>query len=174
MPKYLGCAKALWFSLPKEGTLGGPELQNFNPRGKLTMDELIQQLTSKLGIDSSVAGAAADKAMALVKEQAGDDLFSKISSAIPGASESADQGADASSDGGGGMLGSLASAASGLMGGSAGNAVEFGSSLSAAGLDPSQLGSFATTVIDFLKEKVGSDVIDQVLDKVPMLKSLVG
>ena len=139
------------------------------------MDELIQQLTSKLGIDPSVANAATEKAMALVKEHAGDDIFDKISSAIPGASEAAAQGAAAPADAasGGGMLGKLAGMASEALGGSAGGALELGSALSSAGLDTEQMGGFASTIIEYLKEKVGDDVVEQLLAKVPMLKSLI-
>ncbi len=139
------------------------------------MDELIERLTSQLGIDSSVASSATGKAMALVKEHAGDDLFAKISGAIPGLGEAADAGAAPAEgeDGGGGLLGSLAGAASSLLGDSAGDAVELSSSLGAAGLDTGQIAGFASTVIEFLKEKVGEELIDQVLEKVPMLKALI-
>jgi hypothetical protein len=143
------------------------------------MDELIQQLTSKLGIDASVAGDATNKAMAMVKEHAGDDLFGKISAAIPGASEAATQGAAepeeaGQADEGGGMLGKLAGMASSALGGSTGSGLELGAALSSAGLDTEQLGGFISTVVEFLKDKVGDEVMEQVLAKFPVLKSLLG
>ncbi|MFK8113775.1 MAG: DUF2780 domain-containing protein [Rubripirellula sp.] len=139
------------------------------------MDELIKQLTAKLGIDESVANAATGKAMALVKEHAGEDLFSKISSAIPGAGEVADQGAaEPAGEEGGGMLGGLMGMASSALGGSAGEALGIGKDLSSAGLEASQIGGFASMVVEFLKEKVGDEVMEQILAKVPMLKSLMG
>jgi hypothetical protein len=139
-----------------------------------TMDELIKQLTAKLGIDESVASAATGKAMAMVREQVGDELFDKIASAIPGTSEIADAGAETAlpNEGGGGMLGSLASMASKALGGAAGGGLELGAALGDAGLPTDQMGSFITTVIAFLKDKVGSEVVDQVMDKFPMLKTL--
>lgn len=141
------------------------------------MDELIQQLTSKLGIDPSVAGNATNKAMAMLKEHAGDDLFGKISSAVPGASEAATQGAaeeGPDAGGGGGMLGKLAGMASSALGGSAGSGLELGAVLSGAGLTTDQLGGFVSTVVEFLKDKVGDEVMEQVLAKFPVLKSLLG
>jgi hypothetical protein len=140
------------------------------------MDELIQQLTAKLGIDESVAQAATGKAMAMVKENVGDDLFNKISSAVPGASDVADAGAEEPlpSEGGGGMLGSLASMASSALGGSAGSGLELGAALGDAGLPTDQMGSFVSTIVAFLKDKVGDEVMDQVLAKFPMLKTLIG
>ena len=140
------------------------------------MDELIKQLTDKLGIDASVASNATNQAMAMVKQQAGDDLFSKITSAIPGASEAADAGsaAEASEDqGGGGLLGSISSMASGMLGGSAGGAMGLASVLGSSGLGADKIGGFATTIIAFLKDKLGDETVDQILEKVPMLKSLV-
>ncbi len=138
------------------------------------MDELIEQLTSKLGIDPSVASAATDKAMALVKQHAGDDLFSKISAAIPGATEAAQQGASAEASDAGGMLGKLAGMASSALGGSAGGGLELGAALSSAGLDADKMGGFVAMIIEFLKDKVGDDVMEQVIAKFPMLKTLLG
>ena len=140
------------------------------------MDELIQQLVDKLGIDAATASSASGKAMAMVKEHAGDDLFSKISGAVPGAGEAADAAAaePAEESGGGGLLGSIKTMASGMLGGSAGGAVGLASALGSSGLKADQIGGFASTVINFLKEKLGEGTVDQILAKVPMLKSLVG
>lgn len=140
------------------------------------MDELIAQLTQKLGIDESVAGAATGKAMAMVKEHAGDDLFGQLSSMIPGASEAATAGAEEAppSEGGGGMLGKLAGMASGALGGSAGGGLELGAALSSAGLESDQIGGFAKMVIDFIRDKAGDEILDQILAKFPMLKALIG
>ena len=138
------------------------------------MDELIQQLTSKLGIDPSVANAATGKAMAAVKEHAGDDLFSKISGAVPGAAEAAETAEAApAAEAGGGMLGSLTGMASGMLGGSAGGALSLATSLSSSGLEADQMGGFATTIVEFLRAKVGDGVVDQILEKVPMIKGLM-
>ncbi|MGI9470637.1 MAG: DUF2780 domain-containing protein [Rubripirellula sp.] len=138
------------------------------------MDELIQQLTAKLGIDPSVASDATSKAMGMLKGQVGDDLFSKVSSAIPGASEAAEQGLAKTDDaGGGGMLGQLASMASGALGGGAGQGIELAGMLKSAGLEADQLPGFVGTVIDFLKDKLGDDTLNEVLEKFPILKSLL-
>jgi hypothetical protein len=113
--------------------------------------------------------------MALVKEHAGSELFDKISSAIPGASEAAKQGGEPAASGGdGGMLGKLAGMASEALGGSAGGGLELGAALNGAGLDSDQIGSFVSMIIEFLKDKVGDEVMDQVLGKFPLLKTLMG
>ncbi len=140
------------------------------------MDELIAQLTGKLGLDASVANSATGKAMAMIKEHAGDDLFSKITDAVPGAGEAASKGAEepSPSQGGGGMLGQLSGMASSALGGSAGGGLELGAALSASGIKSDQMGGFVSMVIGFLKEKAGDEVMDQILAKFPMLKTLVG
>lgn len=139
------------------------------------MDELIAQLTAKLGIDSGVAESASQKAMAMVKEHAGDDLFAKISAAIPGADQAAAASvSETPAEGGGGMLGKLASMASSKLAGDAGGGLEMGAALASAGIQTDQIGGFVTTIIDFIRDKAGDQVMDQVLDKFPMLKTLMG
>lgn len=138
------------------------------------MDELIEKLTSQLGIDASTAKSATGKAMAMVKEQAGDDLFSKISGMVPGLGEAAEEGAAAQEDsGGGGLMGAIGGIAGGLLGGTAGDAAKMTQGLADSGLDPGQMGGFVSTVIEFLKEKLGDDMIEQLLAKVPALKGLM-
>lgn len=140
------------------------------------MDELIEQLTSKLGIDASIANAGVSKTMAMVKQHAGDDLFGKISGAIPGADEAAVAGdeANAAPDDGGGMFGKLAGMASAALGGNAGGGLEIASALASTGVDSSKLGPFIATIVDFIREKAGDEVVDQILSKFPMLKTLLG
>ncbi|QDV67532.1 hypothetical protein Poly24_12320 [Rosistilla carotiformis] len=138
------------------------------------MDELIQQLTDRLGIDPSTAQGVAGKAMEIIKANVDESTFKSLASAIPGldsiimASATHDSG-----ESGGGLLGKLAGMASGMLGGSAGNALEMGAALTEKGLPTDKLGEFVTMLIGFIKSKAGDDVLDQVFAKFPMLKSLV-
>lgn len=135
------------------------------------MDELIKQLTSQIGIDSSSANKAVGTVMSLLKKEGGDDLFGKIAAAIPGAQAAADTTpAPTESAGGGGLLGSVM----GMFGGSAGKGFALAAALKALGIKEDKLGSFATIVIDFIKQKAGADVVNQLVAKLPMLKSLLG
>lgn len=141
------------------------------------MDELIEQLTSQLGIDSETAQNGVGKTMSMLKEQAGDDLFSKISGAVPGIDQLVGQAGEASGDspgGGGGLLGKLAGMASSAIGGGGGSGLELGAALSGLGIGGDKLGPFVSTIVTFLKDKVGDEVMDQVLGKFPMLKTLLG
>ncbi|TWT69644.1 DUF2780 domain-containing protein [Crateriforma conspicua] len=138
------------------------------------MDELIQRLASQLGIDPSLAKTASEKAMSMIKDNAGDDLFGQIADKIPGASDAATSGAAAQPAGGGGMLGKLAGMASSALGGSAGGGIELGAALSESGLEADKVGGFVQMVVEFIKEKVGDEVLEQLLAKFPMLKTLIG
>lgn len=136
------------------------------------MDELIAQLSQQLGIDASVARNATNKAMSMVKEHAGEDLFSQITNAIPEAEDAA--AAEPTPGAGGGMLGKLAGMAAGALGGNAGGGLEMASALTSTGLKTDQVGGFVKTLLDFLRQKAGDGVVDQVLGKFPMLKQLLG
>jgi hypothetical protein len=135
------------------------------------MDELIKQLTSQIGIDPSTANKAVATVLSMLKQEGGDDLFSKIASAIPGAqAAAATTPAPTESAGGAGLLGSVM----GMLGGSAGKGLALAAALKALGIDENKIGSFASIVIDFIKQKAGPDVVNELIAKLPMLKSILG
>ncbi|EMI42543.1 DUF2780 domain-containing protein [Rhodopirellula sp. SWK7] len=139
------------------------------------MDELIQLITGRLGIDSSIANAGVGKLMALLKDQVGGDLFNQIAGAVPGAEEAASQAAESPEPAaGGGLLGKLSGMASAALGGNAGGGLEMASALASTGIDADKLGPFISTVVEFLKDKLGDDVVEQIMSKLPMLKTLLG
>jgi len=140
------------------------------------MDELIQRIVQQLGLDPSVANAGISKTMAMLKGQVGDDLFGQVSEAIPGAAEAASSGAEDASgtSAEGGLLGKLAGMASAALGDKAGGGLELASALSAVGIDSDQLSPFIKTVVDFLQENLDDDLVNQILSKLPMLKTLLG
>lgn len=135
------------------------------------MDELIQQLTAQLGIDASTAKKAVGTVLSLLQSEGGEELFSKISAAIPGAASAAEETASPTESGGpAGILGTVA----GMLGGSAGKGFALASALKSIGVDEQDLAKFAGIVVDFLKQRLGPETVDQLLGKLPMLKSLLG
>ncbi|TWU24847.1 hypothetical protein Pla52o_11380 [Novipirellula galeiformis] len=138
------------------------------------MDELIKQLTDRLGIDSATAKGVTGKAMGMIKENIDDSTFSKLASSLPGLESLIQSENDGeSADAGGGMLGSLAGMASKMLGGSTGNSLELGTALAAKGLPLEKLGEFVTMLVQFIKEHAGEQVLDQVLARFPMLKGVL-
>jgi hypothetical protein len=135
------------------------------------MDELIQQLTSRVGIDAATAQQGVARVMSLLKKEGGDDLFSKIAAAIPGANAAADTTPDPIKAGGGaGLLGAVM----GMFGGSAGKGMALAAALKAIGIGDDKLPDFVSTVVSFIKDKVGPETVQQVLVKFPMLKPFLG
>lgn len=144
------------------------------PAEGLKMDELLQQLTDRLGIDTSTAKSVTAKTMKMLEENVGGDLFSKISSAVPGLTDLIAGDSDpAEESAGGGLLGKLGGLASSVLGDRVGNGLELGTILSKAGIGSDKFGDFVETIVDFIREKAGADVLDQIFEKVPMLKSLL-
>lgn len=122
--------------------------------------ELIQQLTSSLGVDENQAKGGAGLIFQLAKSQLGDNEFAGVASAIPGVSDligAAPQagggiagaiGGLAGMMGGGGTLGKMAGLAS-LAGG-------FGQ----LGLKPDMISQFLPIVLSFAQNKGGDGIKD--------------
>lgn len=143
------------------------------------MDELIEQLTSKLGIDAQVARNATGKTMQSLQSNLDSDLFAKITAAIPGiqdmirsAGASAGSSTAASTDGGG-LLGQIAGMASKVLGKDVSGGIELGTSLTEGGLPKDKIASFIALIVNFIKQKAGDEVMNQILAKFPMLKVLL-
>lgn len=130
------------------------------------MEEFIKSVTGKLGIDAATAQGAVSSLLGLIKKQgdpaAVNDLFAKL----PGASALAKGGGG----GGGGILGKVGGMLGGALGGGAGALGD----LAKSGLSPDKIPTFVKTFIDWVKQKVGPDIVNKVVASIPALKSIVG
>jgi len=131
------------------------------------MDELIQQVVGKFGIDESSAQQAVGMVMSLLKQEGKGDLFGKIAAAVPGAEQAADQAPNPEESSG--LMGKMA----GMLGGNTGKGAALTMALKKTGLQTDQLSGFGELVINFLRDKAGSDVVDQIVEQVPMVKGLL-
>ena len=140
------------------------------------MEEFIANVAKQLGIDQAIAKSATSQVLKFIQDQLGDEsssLLSKLAGAdalVSGATNSG--GGDAG--GGGGMLGSLSKMAFSAIGGSAGEGLELAGKLKIAGLGVDQAAPFLTSFTGFVKQHAGEAVIDQVAEKIPALKELLG
>lgn len=132
------------------------------------MDELVKLISGQLGIAPATAKAAVSRVMALLKSQVGSELFGQVAGAVPGA-EAAAQGAPDPAAGGG-MLGKLTGAVSSMLGSKSGAGAEIASALASTGVDADKIGPMLKMVFDFLRGKLGDDVVDQIIAKLPMLE----
>jgi len=138
------------------------------------MQELIERLAAQLGIDKAVAEKATGVALAYLKDKLEDSDFGQLLAKLPGASSLVSEAENEPSTGGGGLLGGLMNAASSMVGGEAGDALQLTGKLKDAGLDISKFDDFGGTVTTFIKEKVGDDLFAKIVSSVPELAKLGG
>ena len=138
------------------------------------MQDLIESLVAKLGIDKSIAEKATGVAIAFLKDKLDDTVFGQLLEKLPGAGNLVGKAEEASSGGGGGLLGSMLGAASSAIGGEAGDALELTSKLKGSGLDLSKFGDFGSIVTDYIKDQAGDELFGKVLSSVPELAKLAG
>lgn len=139
------------------------------------MQDFIKSVSAKLGVDESIARTTTANAMSWLKDNLGGDAFSSVAAKVDGAQTMADTGtSDIPDEGtsGGGLMGSLGGMASGLMGGQGEGGGLMGL-LGKSGLSMDKIPEFGTMLLNFLKEKCGPQIIEQITSKVPMLKSFV-
>lgn len=122
--------------------------------------ELIQMLTSQLGVSDQQAKGGAGLLLKLAKDKLGGDEFGQVAKAVPDA-ESLISSAPAPS-GIGGALGGLASS---LGGGKLGNLASLASGFKGLNLDTGMIGKFIPIVLSFVQSK-GGDGVKGLLEKV--------
>ena len=116
------------------------------------MQDFIDLASSKLGIGADTAKSATGGLLGLIKDNADAADFSALTDKLPGAADIAETPAPA---GDGGALGAL-------------------SALSGTGLSLDKIGDFAKLFMDFVKPKLGADLLGRIASKVPGLGSLLG
>jgi hypothetical protein len=120
------------------------------------MKELIDQLTKSLGISGAQAEGGAAVLFKAAKDKIGGEEFSKLLGGVPGMSDLIKK-APATGGGLGGMLGGLANA----MGGNAGLIATIVGGFGKLGLKADDAKKFVPVILDFLRTKVGPDVVSK-------------
>jgi hypothetical protein len=120
------------------------------------MKELIDLLTKNLGISGSQAEGGAAVLFKAARDKLGGDEFSKLLGGVPGLGDLMKK-APAAGGGLGGMLGGLA----GAMGGNAGLIATIVGGFGKLGLKPEDAKKFVPVILDFLRTKVGPDVVSR-------------
>jgi len=145
--------------------------------------DLIQALTSQLGVDASQAQAIAGSTLGAVRgavaEKAGPAKAAELDSAIPelpawqAAATQAlgGSGAGGMLGGAGGMLGGMLRGAGGATGAAAQaqQAAQLATLVSKLGLDPKMAAMIAPMVLSFLRERLPAGLLDTVLKAAPFL-----
>lgn len=125
------------------------------------MDELIDLIATRIGIDRQTAEKATGIVLGLVKQSGDADKVQQMFAALPGANELAEKYGGKP---GGGLFGALTSLA-GPMAAMA--------KLKAAGLDSTQSKDLGETLLGYAKEKCGEPLVRDVAQSIPGLSAFV-
>ena len=125
-----------------------------------TMEKVVGTIFSVLQHETEGTGAAA--------------LFDKLPGSLELAQKYDVMAAGASSNGGGGLLGSLTSALGGALGEKTGALVNGFSQLQASGLSLDEIQKAGMELIEQARKAAGPKAVDQALAQVPSLKSQLG
>lgn len=136
------------------------------------MQDFINDVVSKLGTDEGTAKAATGGILDLIKQNADAGDVSEMFSKLDGA-EDLLAAAPKEDAGGGGLMGSIGGAL-GALGGGGDSALGALSALSKSGLGLDKIGDFASLFMNFIKPKLGADLLGRLASKVPGLGSLLG
>lgn len=117
------------------------------------MDELIDLLTAKVGIDKAVAEKTVGIILGFLRNEGPTDDVSALIDAIPGGGD-----AVADADGGGGF--------GGLMGG---GLMALGSKLMGLGLGMGEIQSVARELFKYGRDKIGADRMTNIITQTPGL-----
>jgi hypothetical protein len=120
------------------------------------MKELVDLLTSNLGIDGKQAEGGAAVLFKAAREKLGGAEFGQLLGGVPGLPDLMSK-APAAGGGLGGMLGGLA----GAMGGNAGLIATVVGGFSKLGLKADDAKKFVPVILEFLRSKVGADVVSK-------------
>ena len=120
------------------------------------MKELIDMLTKNLGVSGSQAEGGAAVLFKAAKEKMGGGEFDQLLGGVPGLGDLMKK-APASGGGLGGLFGGLASA----VGGNAGLIATIVGGFGKLGLTTDHAKKFVPVIMDFLKTKVGPDVVSK-------------
>lgn len=135
------------------------------------MQDFINQVVGKLGTDEDTAKAATGGLLDIIQKHADPDDAGDMLAKLPGAVEMLKQ-APAEDSGGGGLMGSIGGALGALGGGD--SPLGALSALTKSGLSLDKIGDFASLFIQFIKPKLGADLLGRLVKKVPGLGTLVG
>jgi hypothetical protein len=142
---------------------------------------LIESVSSRLGLSARAAEGAVGSVLALVKLHAPAETFAVVEERAPEIQSWMAVAAEAPGEGGGllgGVLGSMLGA-----GGLGGLAASLGAngplgnvvaSLSRYGVNADKVGTLVPLIVQFLRSKVGDAVVGKLLAAVPILPNLAG
>jgi uncharacterized membrane protein YeaQ/YmgE (transglycosylase-associated protein family) len=134
------------------------------------MDDILRELSSRLGIAFDQAESGAGALLSFIGENASQLDFQQLLNSVPEAASWMGKTAmDGAMDGGG-----LFDQAAGLLGGFVGSASGVLTALSRSGLNPEAAFRFVPEMLGLLQERAGGDLISRLMGSIPVLGEFVG
>jgi predicted lipid-binding transport protein (Tim44 family) len=127
------------------------------------MQELIEQVAGKVGLDAGVAKNALGAIMSFLVKEGPEDATSTLLDNVPGARELMAETANA---GGGGLMGMMG----GMMGG---GIMGLGTKLMGMGLSMDQIKQVSVELFKHGKEKAGEDTMGEIVGGIPGLSNFI-
>ncbi|CAM5770095.1 hypothetical protein LMIY3S_03057 [Labrys miyagiensis] len=130
------------------------------------MEELVAQLSAKVGVTPDVATQAVGAVLAFLEREGPADSVAKLVDSIPGAREVTNEAMNAQS---GGFMGMLA----GMVGHVGGGIAGLGGQLMALGLDLNQIQAIGKELFAFAEREAGPEVVGKIVAEIPELGQFV-
>ncbi len=127
------------------------------------MEELLNRVTTRTGLDAATAQKAIGIILAFLKKDGPANEVNQLLAAIPGADEAVNQ-ANAGTASGGLM---------GMIGGMGGGVMALGSRLMGIGVSMGQMQPLGQELFAYGREKAGEDVMGPIVGSVPGLSQFV-
>ncbi len=139
------------------------------------MQELIQRITTSLGIDEEIANKAVGMILGYIQNAGEDSAVANLIDQIPGAADMISQfgSAEPAESGDGGLMGMAMGALSSVTGGGDDGIMAVGQRLLSEGLDMGQVKNIASETIGYAKEQAGEDAVEAVTSKIPGLSAFL-
>jgi hypothetical protein len=135
------------------------------------MEQLIQSIATKLNLPESSVRSGVQVLLKFLSEKSHGTQLGEIISKIPGAQTLLNTPVE-KAEGSPGLLGGLFGTAGSFLGGQSGDIAKVAASLQQSGIDFSKAIPFVQTFIAEAKQRVGPEVVDQILAQIPALKNL--
>ena len=126
------------------------------------MEELIQRIVAKVGVDESVAKSAVSVIMSFLHKEGPSEKVEQLASQIGGDNLLGQADGDTGSTKGGMMASMMGGGAMAVLG-----------ELQGLGLDMGEIQGVTQETISFAKEKGGEDVVNEIVSAIPGLSQFI-
>jgi hypothetical protein len=142
--------------------------------GENEMADIVDELATRTGLSTDMIHKGLGAILSFLKEHLNTDVFQKIQSSVPNASNLVTKYESAPGSSDGGVFGALTDLAGKLLGGKAGEGAKLMESLSKLGFDPAQIEAFLPRALEWIKLHLSPELIQKIMAGLPALAKLAG